>query len=72
MHYRIHILDGRLEMVRGHDLMARDDVTALEHGIGLSAASPIEIWQKHRLVARIGLSGEAIADRPDAAMDRAA
>lgn len=66
MHYRIYILDRRHQILEGHDFMARDDITALDQGMSLSAASPVEIWHKHRLVARIGMTGEAIPDRAGA------
>lgn len=66
MHYRIYILDCRHQILEGHDFVARDDITALDKGMALSAANPVEIWHKHRLVARIGTTGEAIPDRPSA------
>ena len=64
MHYRIYILDCRHQILEGHDFMARDDITALDRGLTLSAANPVEIWENRRLVARIGMAGEALADRP--------
>ena len=69
MHYRIYVLDWRLQILEGHDFTARDDITALDKGMSLSAANPVEIWQKRRLVARIGMAGEAIPDRMTAFAD---
>jgi len=64
MNYRIHVLDYRFQIMESHDFVARDDITALNKGITLSAVNPIEIWENRRLVARIGMAGEALADRP--------
>jgi hypothetical protein len=66
MHYRIYVLDCRLQILEGHDFAAPDDITALDQGMSLSAANPVEIWEHSRLVARIGMTGEAIPDRPSA------
>lgn len=63
MQYRIYVLDNRLQIIEGHNFAAPDDITALDKGMSLSAANPVEIWEKHRLVARIGMTGEAIPDR---------
>ena len=63
MNYRIYILDRRLRAVAGHNFDARDDVAALERGIFLGEKGLIEVWQKSRLGARIGMDGEAIPDR---------
>lgn len=64
MNYRIHVLDYRLQLMESHDFVARDDITALDKGITLGAVNPVEIWESRRLVARIGMAGEAVADRP--------
>jgi hypothetical protein len=64
MNYRIHVLDYRFQIIESHDFVARDDITALDKGISLSAVNPVEIWERHRLVARIGMAGEPVADRP--------
>jgi hypothetical protein len=64
MNYRIHVLDYRFQIMESHDFVARDDITALNKGITLSAVNPIEIWENRRLVARIGMAEEAVADRP--------
>jgi hypothetical protein len=50
--------------MESHDFVARDDITALNKSITPSAVNPIEIWENRRLVARIGMAGEALADRP--------
>ena len=75
MHYRIYVLDCRLQILEGHDFVARDDITALDRGMSFSAANPVEIWEKRRLVARIGMTGEAIPGRSSSFtgyLDRAA
>ena len=75
MHYRLYVLDYRFQILEGHDFTARDDISALDRGVFLSATNPVEIWEKSRLVARIGMGGEAIAHRPYLParyMDRAA
>lgn len=64
MNYRIHVLDYRLQVMESHDFVARDDITAFEKGTSFSGANPVEIWEDRRLVARIGMAGEALADRP--------
>jgi hypothetical protein len=64
MNYRIHVLDYRFQIMDSHDFVARDDITALDKGITFSAVNPIEIWENRRLVARIGMAGEAVGDRP--------
>ena len=64
MHYRIYVLDHRLQILESHDVMARNDLTALDRGMSFSAANPVEIWEKRRLVARIGMAGEAVPGRP--------
>ena len=63
MHYRIYILNRRFQVLKGINLQAADDVSALEQGIALSKANIVEVWQESRLIARIGLGGEAIPDR---------
>jgi len=63
MQYRIYVLDFRFQIMEAHDFTARDDITALDRGMFLSASNPVEIWEKSRLVARIGMAGEAIPDR---------
>jgi hypothetical protein len=70
MNYRIHVLDYRFQIMESHDFVASDDITALNKGITLSAVNPIEIWENRRLVARIGMAGEAVADRPYISPDR--
>jgi len=64
MNYQIHVLDSRLQIMESHDFVARDDITAFDKGASFSGANPVEIWEDHRLVARIGMAGEALADRP--------
>ena len=59
MNYRIYVLDQRFHIVEGHDFEGRDDVSALEKGIALGARNPVEVWQRDRLIACIGLDGEA-------------
>lgn len=63
MHYRIYVLNRRFQVLKGINLQAADDVSALERGIALSKANIVEVWQESRLIARIGLGGEAIPDR---------
>lgn len=70
MNYRIHVLDYQLQIMESHDFVARDDITALDKGTTFSAANPVEIWENRRLVARIGMAGEALADRPHIPSDR--
>ena len=64
MNYRIHVLDYQLQVMESHDFVARDDITAFDKGTTFSATNPVEIWENRRLVARIGMAGEALADRP--------
>jgi hypothetical protein len=64
MQYRLYVLDYGFQIIESHDFAARDDISALERGMFLSATNPVEIWEKSRLVARIGMAGEAIAHRP--------
>lgn len=64
MHYRIYVLDYSFQIIEGHDFVARDDITALDRGVALSTTNPVEIWEQSRLVARIGMAGEAIPERP--------
>jgi hypothetical protein len=71
MNYRIHILDYRFQIIESHDFVARDDITALDKDIFLSATNPVEIWEKDRLVSRIRMAGEAVADRPYVSTGRA-
>jgi hypothetical protein len=60
MNYRIYILDRRSHIIEGHDFEGRDDVSALEKGIALGARNPVEVWQRDRLIACIGLGGDAV------------
>lgn len=70
MNYRIHVLDYQLQVMESHDFVARDDITAFDKGTTFSAANPVEIWENRRLVARIGMAGEALVDRPYIPSDR--
>lgn len=58
MNYRIYVLDHRFQILEGHDFEGRDDLSALEKGNSFGRANPVEIWQRDRLVARIGTDGE--------------
>jgi hypothetical protein len=58
MNYRIYVLDHRFQILERHDFEGRDDLSALDEGNSFSRANPVEIWQRDRLVARIGMDGE--------------
>jgi hypothetical protein len=69
MNYRIHILDYRFQIIESHDFAARDDITALDKGLSLSATNPVEIWEKGRLVSRVRMAAKLLPtdrmSRPD-------
>jgi len=58
MNYRIYVLDRRSHIMESHDFEGRDDAAALEKGIVLGARNSVEVWQKDRLIACIGLDGD--------------
>jgi hypothetical protein len=60
VNYRIYVLDQRFHIMEGHDFEGRDDVSALEKGLALGARNPVEVWQRDRLIASIGLDGDAV------------
>jgi hypothetical protein len=59
LNYRIYVLDQRFQIMEGYDFEGRDDVSALEKGIALGVRNPVEVWQRDRLIACIGLDGDA-------------
>ena len=61
LHYKIYILDRNHRIVLAYDFQGRDDVAALEESRKHSDKSAIEIWEKSRLVAKIGQGGKAAA-----------
>lgn len=63
MNYRIYVLDYRFQILESHDFEGRDDISALDKGNSFSRAHPVEIWQRDRLVARIGMDGEGAPAR---------
>jgi hypothetical protein len=63
MNYRIYVLDHRFQIQESHDFEGRDDLSALEKGNTFSRTNPVEIWQRDRLVARIGEDGEGAPAR---------
>jgi len=58
MTYRIYILDHRFQVLESQDFEGRDDLSALDKGNSLSRDNPVEIWQRDRFVACIGMDGE--------------
>jgi hypothetical protein len=70
MNYRIYVLDYRFQIMEAHDFVASNDISALDKGISLSAADPVEIWERDRLVSRIRMADEAVADRPHVSTGR--
>ncbi len=58
MNYRIYVLDHRFQILEAHDFEGHDDLSALDKGGSLSRDNPIEIWQRDRFVACIGMDGE--------------
>jgi len=58
MNYRIYILDHRFQILESHDFVGRDDLSALDKGNAMSRDYPVEIWQRDRFVACIGMDGE--------------
>jgi hypothetical protein len=63
MSYQIYILEHRFQIMKCHDFKEHDDVSALEKGIAFSARDPVEGRQIKRLVACIGLDGEATPNK---------
>ena len=59
--YEIHLLNAQNRIQRRQNLSARDDVTALEEAQKPGHTGPVEVWENTRLVARIGVHGEASA-----------
>lgn len=52
--YRLYCLDGVGKVASAEWIDADDDESALRETDGLRAGRPCELWQNHRLVARIG------------------
>lgn len=57
--YRIYLLDQTGHIHLGYDFQGGDDLSALVESKKYSRNSGIEIWQRSRLVARIGQGAEA-------------
>lgn len=56
--YKIYVLNGQNNIQQRHDIVAPDDVTALEKAKALVRTSTLEVWESARLIARIGVDGE--------------
>lgn len=63
MKYSIYILDNHNQITDRHDFDGRDDLSALDKAASLECPTPIEIWQKDRLVAQIGADGEGAPNK---------
>ncbi len=55
--YRIYLLDHDGRIARSFALEVGDDPTALEKAEAIREADTVEIWDRARLVARLGTPG---------------
>lgn len=53
MKYRLHSLDDAQQIVSSKDLVAQDDLAALDEAEKVCQAYAMEIWQGARCVARV-------------------
>jgi hypothetical protein len=64
MDYRLHCLDENQRITSSSDVVARDDLAALEQAEKLCEKQGMEVWQGTRRVARVK-KGNAPLDASD-------
>jgi len=60
LQYQIYELNGQNLIRKRYDLVAPDDVAALENAKQIARAATFEVWKSARFVARAGKDGEAL------------
>ena len=60
LQYKIYELNGQNLIRKRYDLVAPDDVAALENAKQIARAATFEVWESARFVARTGKDGEAL------------
>ena len=58
-HYRIYVFNSLNHIQKRYELAAPDDVSALERAKPLASKAVIEIWERARMIARVGGDGGA-------------
>ena len=53
--YRLYFLDGQGRITRAVDVDCGGDAQALEKAEGLTKGQPGELWQRARLVGKVGV-----------------
>jgi len=54
---KIYLLDSRGRIAFAYDFGGASDEAALKEGKQYAAGSPVEVWQRTRLVGRIAMDG---------------
>ncbi|MDB5740762.1 MAG: hypothetical protein JWP16_1802 [Alphaproteobacteria bacterium] len=64
MEYKVYCLDDKQRIASARDIVARDDLAALQEAERFCETSAIEVWQGARRVARVKM-GNAPLDASD-------